>query len=48
VKAIEITDNMANGANAGTKQKMLDAFETATRLEWMFWDSAYSLEEWKI
>lgn len=47
-KAIDITDELAAQTNAVTQQKMLDAFETATRLEWMFWDSAYELEKWKI
>ncbi len=47
-KAITITDQLAEGANAATQQKMLSAFEMATRLEWMFWDSAYELEKWKI
>jgi thiaminase/transcriptional activator TenA len=47
-KAITITDQLAEGVNAATQQKMLSAFEMATRLEWMFWDSAYELEKWKI
>ncbi|MCX2495121.1 TenA family protein [Pedobacter sp. PF22-3] len=47
-KAIDITDELAAQANAVTQQKMLDAFEMATRLEWMFWNSAYKLEKWKI
>jgi thiaminase/transcriptional activator TenA len=47
-KAISITDRLAEQANAATQQKMLLAFEMATRLEWMFWDSAYELEKWKI
>ncbi len=47
-KVIAITDQLAEGANAATQQKMLSAFEMATRLEWMFWDSAYELEKWKI
>ncbi len=47
-KAIDITDKLAIQASATTQQKMLNAFETATRLEWMFWDSAYELEKWKI
>jgi thiaminase/transcriptional activator TenA len=25
---------------------MFEAFERATVLEWMFWDSAYRLEHW--
>jgi thiaminase/transcriptional activator TenA len=24
------------------------AFAKASKLEWMFWDSAYNKEEWKI
>jgi thiaminase/transcriptional activator TenA len=47
-KAISITDRLAEQANGATQQKMLQAFEMATRLEWMFWDSAYGLEKWKI
>jgi len=47
-QAIDITDELAARANAATQQKMLEAFEMATRLEWMFWNSAYKLEKWKI
>jgi len=47
-KAIDITDELAAQASAATQQKMLEAFEMATRLEWMFWNSAYELEKWEI
>jgi len=47
-KAIGITNQLAAEANAETQEKMLVAFEMATRLEWMFWDSAYEQEKWKI
>lgn len=47
-KAINITDQLAMQASAVTQEKMLLAFEMATRLEWMFWDSAYQMEKWKI
>lgn len=47
-QAIDITNQLAAQANAATQQKMLDVFEMATRLEWMFWDSAYELEKWKV
>ncbi|KQM74839.1 thiaminase II [Pedobacter sp. Leaf216] len=47
-KAITIADQLAAVANTETRQKMFEAFEMATRLEWMFWDSAYQLEKWKI
>jgi len=47
-KAITITDNLAEKANLETQQKMFEAFEMATKLEWMFWESAYAIEKWKI
>lgn len=47
-QAIAITDALAEKASEEMKQKMLHAFEMATRLEWMFWDSAYEMEQWKI
>ena len=47
-KAITITDQLATRTNAETQEKMWLAFEMATRLEWMFWDSAYEEEKWKI
>jgi len=47
-KAIALTDQLAAGANAETREKMWLAFEMATRLEWMFWNSAYEQEKWKI
>jgi len=47
-QAINITDDLARHVSPATRQKMLDTFEMAARLEWMFWDSAYQLEQWKI
>lgn len=47
-KAINITDELATQASAATREKMFIAFEMAARLEWMFWDSAYQMEKWKI
>lgn len=47
-KAIDITDQLATQASSAMREKMLIAFEMATRLEWMFWDSAYQMEKWKI
>ena len=29
-------------------EKMELAFKKASKLEWMFWDSAYNKEAWKI
>ncbi|MDR1180054.1 MAG: thiaminase II [Spirochaetales bacterium] len=44
-RAIDITDAAAQ-ASPALQPKMKNAYETATRLEWMFWDSAYRREAW--
>ncbi|TVQ37867.1 MAG: thiaminase II, partial [Wenzhouxiangella sp.] len=45
-RAIEITDQAAERATDATRARMRQVFERSTRLEWMFWDSAYRLEQW--
>lgn len=45
--AIDLTDRVATRANAKQTEQMLEAFVISTRLEWMFWDSAYRMEQWK-
>lgn len=45
-RAIGITDEVAAGATEHTRGAMRDAFVASTRLEWMFWDSAYRRETW--
>ena len=47
-QAIQITDQLAESASEKLQQEMLEAFQMATRLEWMFWDSAYQIECWAI
>ncbi len=47
-KAIEITDELAVAASPHGHEKMFGAFEMASRLEWVFWDSAYRLEKWQV
>ncbi len=46
-QAIAITDAVAEQAPAALREKMEAAFVTASRLEWLFWDSAYRLESWQ-
>lgn len=46
--AIAITNKFAENASSETLLKMEAAFEKASKLEWMFWDSAYKKEQWKI
>ncbi len=45
-KVIAIANAAAAGAAPATEEAMFEAFERASILEWMFWDSAYRLERW--
>lgn len=47
-KAVEITNRFAQKASDERLKEMELAFEKTSKLEWMFWDSAYKKEEWKI
>ncbi len=47
-RAINICDELADNTSIEIRNKMTDAFLIATKMEWMFWDSAYKLEKWKI
>ncbi len=44
--AIDLTDRVAGKMNTEQRENMLNAFVLSTRLEWMFWDSAYREEPW--
>jgi thiaminase/transcriptional activator TenA len=45
-EVIAIADRLAEHADPALRKQMLQAFVRASQLEWMFWDSAYRLEEW--
>lgn len=45
-KAIHICDQVAEECTASRREEMTRAFLTASRLEWLFWDSAWRLETW--
>lgn len=47
-RAIAIADEMAGGTTAPVREEMTRAFVLGTRMEWMFWDSAWRLEEWPV
>ena len=47
-KAIDICDYLAEKCTVEQQLAMTEAFVTCSKLEWMFWDSAYNLEQWKI
>ncbi|TLV00990.1 thiaminase II [Dyadobacter luticola] len=47
-KALDICDRLAESATDNVRQKMIEAYLTASRLEYVFWDSAYQLEQWAV
>lgn len=46
--AISICDEIAEQCTEKQQAKMTQSFIVCTQLEWMFWDSAYKLEQWPI
>ena len=47
-KALDICDRLAESASVATRAKMIEAYLTASKLEYVFWDSAYRLEAWGV
>ncbi len=47
-RAIEICDELASNTSDDIRKQMTEAFVMATKMEWMFWESAYNMERWKI
>lgn len=47
-KALALCNNLAENASETTRKKMTEAYITASKLEYVFWDSAYQLERWGI
>ncbi|MFC6999687.1 TenA family protein [Rufibacter roseus] len=47
-RAIRVCDEVAETCTSAQHQVMTAAYVTASKLEWMFWDSAYRLEEWPV
>ncbi|HOV38363.1 MAG TPA: TenA family protein [Spirochaetales bacterium] len=45
--AIEALEETITSATPTTQRRMEEAFVYSTRLEWLFWDSAYTMEPWK-
>lgn len=46
--ATQICDELAAASCEEIRRRMTDIFVRCTRMEWMFWDSAWNLETWKI
>lgn len=47
-EALAICDALAAQASPDLQEKMYQAFDMATKLEWMFWDGAYREESWPV
>ena len=47
-KAIGICDELAENCTEEQQNAMTDVFVACSKMEWMFWDSAYRLEQWNI
>jgi thiaminase/transcriptional activator TenA len=47
-KALSICNRIAENASPNIREKMKEAYITASRLEFVFWDSAYQLEKWQV
>ena len=47
-RAIAICDEVAASCTEARRQAMTEAFVVCTKMEWMFWDSAWKLETWPV
>ena len=47
-RAVEICDELAEAASPELRRRMTAIFVLCTRMEWLFWDSAWHEEQWKI
>jgi len=45
---LELTNRVAKTAGDANRARMHHAFRQSTRLEWMFWDSAYHCRRWMV
>lgn len=48
IEAISICDELAEKCTDEQQKMMTEAFIMCSKFEWMFWDSAYNMEQWKI
>lgn len=47
-RAIAICDVLADAATDAVRREMTRLFVLCSKMEWLFWDSAYNMERWKI
>ena len=47
-RAVDVCDELAAECTPAQRASMTRAYVLCTKLEWMFWDSAYRLEQWPV
>lgn len=47
-EAMQICDELAEKCTSEQRKAMTDAYVMCTKMEWMFWDSAWKLEQWSV
>ena len=47
-RAVEICNHLAEKASKEVREKMTEIFIFCTRMEYLFWESAWKLEKWEI
>lgn len=45
---VDLTDRYAENASAFEREKMREAFQTSSQLEWYFWNDAYTQNHWLV
>ncbi len=45
---IKVVDEVADKTSERTRARMHQAYRRSAQLEWMFWDSAYRLDDWPV
>lgn len=46
--AIALCDQLAENASEDVRRQMTDIFVKCTKMEWLFWHSAYNKEQWPV
>lgn len=47
-QAITLCDELAEQSTGPVRDFMTEVYVAASRMEWMFWDSAYRMEQWPV
>lgn len=47
-QAEQLANDLAQNTTDEIREKMEEVYTTATKMEWMFWNSAYELEKWPL